>query len=230
MQPVPRPRSGSTQWPLPHPGPLARAGRWVWNSPANTSLDSLAQSFEIGSICWRSWSGGCSFKQQSAQMKPICIIPNQFMHVFTARAVASLGHLLVDERFQCIGKGDTHRIHGFMIDPLASFGKTRPSECPQAFPDVIRAFHSHRASFKLLPLAPPARSGTGSSSAHIVGKSHSLLIYRPLRCRSKGTAIGRLNRAPQLSSRSYQLLQPVNLTLDRRFYFASTSVGGFIAP
>ena len=124
-------RSGSAQWPRRHPGWPAHAGRWAWPSSQGASLNALAQCVEIGGIGWCSRSGGCTFQQQATQMEPIRIFANQLTHVLTTSAVATLGDLLIHERFERVGKGNIHGTHEIILDGLAKFALNRKKRVPE---------------------------------------------------------------------------------------------------
>lgn len=63
-------------------------------------------------------------QQQVTQLQSILILfMNEFTNVFTARAITTLGHLIIHKRLQRIGKGNIHCAHDPMLVILAKFGK-----------------------------------------------------------------------------------------------------------
>jgi hypothetical protein len=62
-------------------------------------------------------------EEEPSQVCPILVPANQFAHVFTTGAIATLLDLLVDECLQGFGQRDIHGAHAGKLESLAKFGK-----------------------------------------------------------------------------------------------------------
>jgi hypothetical protein len=72
--------------------------------------------------------GFCACDQELLQLQPTLILSDEFANVITARAVAALFDLLVDEILEGVRQGDVHCGHGEVLLCPLRIGKGAPRE------------------------------------------------------------------------------------------------------